>query len=132
MESLIGPILTPRRTEPEDMGDIPNGPSNDEYYHDEYDELRPYHWRDKCRNRPYRHPLTGRYQGYPRNQRHDDPYDVTRKVKVDVPDFDGIYDPNAFVDWLDRLKDYFEFYGMTNIHRLQFAKMKFVGFAKKY
>ncbi|KAJ8436166.1 LOW QUALITY PROTEIN: hypothetical protein Cgig2_002737 [Carnegiea gigantea] len=30
---------------------------------------------------------------------HGDPYDVTRKVKFDVPDFDARPDPNAFVDW---------------------------------
>jgi len=44
--------------------------------------------------------------------------------------FDGRHDPNAFVDWLD-LQDYFEFYGMTDIHRVHFAKMKLVRFDKK-
>lgn len=57
---------------------------------------------------------------------------MTRKIKVDAPDFDGRHDPNAFVDWLDRLEDYFEFYGMTDIHMVRFAKMKLVGSAKKY
>ncbi|KAJ8437295.1 hypothetical protein Cgig2_006399 [Carnegiea gigantea] len=46
-------------------------------------------------------------------------YDVARKVKADVPDLDGKYDPNAFVDWLDRLEDY-------EFHRVCFAKMKLV------
>lgn len=58
--------------------------------------------------------------------------DITRKVKVDVPEFDGKHNPIVFVDWLDCLEDYFEFYGMTDTHRIRFAKMKLIGSAKKY
>jgi len=55
------------------------------------------------------HPSPRTDQGYPRNQIHNDPYDVTRNVKVNVLDFDGRHDSNAFVDWLDRLEEFFEF-----------------------
>lgn len=61
-------------------------------------------------------------QGYPRNQIHDNPCDVTRKVKVDALDFDCRHDPIAFVDWLDRLEDYFEFYFMNDLPGVRFPK----------
>jgi len=53
---------------------------------------------------------------------------VPRNVKVNVPDFDGGHDPDAFADWLhqkglDHLEDHFEFYGMTVTHKVRFAKM---------
>ena len=93
---------------------------------------QPYHCRGRYQDRLYRIPSPRRDQGYPRNQIHEDPYDVTRKVKVDVPNFDGGHDLNAFVDWLDCLEDSFEFYIMNDIHRVCFAKMKLIGCAKKY
>ncbi|KAJ8435372.1 hypothetical protein Cgig2_009128 [Carnegiea gigantea] len=103
-----GRTHVPRRMEPEDIGYKPNVSKDDEYYHEESDGPQPYSHRD---------------QGYPRNQIHDYLYDVTRKVKVDVPNFDGGRDLNAFVDWLDRLEDSFEFYIMNDIHRLNLKQL---------
>ncbi|KAJ8433983.1 hypothetical protein Cgig2_012676 [Carnegiea gigantea] len=37
-----------RSTEPEDIGHIPNGSRDDEYYHDESDGLQPYFCRGRC------------------------------------------------------------------------------------
>ena len=34
--------------------------------------------------------------------------EMVRRVKVDVPDFDGRFDLNMFVDWLDCMEDYFK------------------------
>ena len=44
----------------------------------------------------------------------------------------GRHDPNAIVDWFDRLEDYFEFYGMNDIRGVRFTTMKLVGYAKKH
>ncbi|KAJ8421179.1 hypothetical protein Cgig2_026983 [Carnegiea gigantea] len=107
----------PRRMKLEDISHIPNDCRDDEYCHDESNEL---------------HHSPRRDQGYLKNQIHDDAYDVMRKVKFDVPAFDGTHDLNAFVDWLDCLENYFEFYGMNGIHIVHFFKMKLNGFAKKY
>ena len=87
------------RMEPEDIGHKPNGSRDDEYYHDESDEPRPYQRRGRYEDRHYstiyledtKAILETKY--------------MTKKVTVDVPDFDGSHDPNAFVDWLDRLED---------------------------
>lgn len=53
--------------------------------------------------------------------------DITRRVKVDTPSFDGSLDPSVFVDWLHSLEDYFDWCGMTDDKKVLFAKMKLVG-----
>ena len=40
---------------------------------------------------------------------------MTRRVKVDVPNFNGRFDPNVFVDWLDSLENYSKWYGIIDI-----------------
>ncbi|KAA8521663.1 hypothetical protein F0562_012347 [Nyssa sinensis] len=37
-----------------------------------------------------------------------DDNDITKKVKVEAPSFDGRLDPSAFLDWLVDIKDYFD------------------------
>lgn len=37
--------------------------------------------------------------------------DITRKVKVGIPSFDGQLDPKAFTDWLVDIEQYFDWYG---------------------
>jgi len=58
--------------------------------------------------------------------------DITWKVKVDVPSFDGKIDAITFSDWLGTMEDYFDWYEMSNIEWAQFAKMKLVGPARKF
>ncbi|KAH7865207.1 hypothetical protein Vadar_003673 [Vaccinium darrowii] len=58
--------------------------------------------------------------------------DITRRVKVDTPSFDGSLDPSVFIDWLHSLEDYFDWCGMTDEKKVLFAKMKLVGSAKVY
>lgn len=36
--------------------------------------------------------------------------DITKRVKVEVPDFDGQWNPSFFYDWLIALEDYFAWY----------------------
>ena len=50
-------------------------------------------------------------------------FGITRKVKVDVTIFDGKIDVTTFSDWLVAIEDYFDWYEMSNIERVQFTKM---------
>ncbi|XP_024200577.1 uncharacterized protein LOC112203910 [Rosa chinensis] len=56
--------------------------------------------------------------------------DITKKVKVEVPDFEGKTDPIVFSDWLARIEEYFDWYDMDDERRVRFAKMKLVLLAK--
>lgn len=56
--------------------------------------------------------------------------DITKKVRVDIPDFDGIIDPKVFSDWLAILEHYFDWYDMTDERKAKFAVMKLVGQAQ--
>ena len=51
-------------------------------------------------------------------------------LRVDVPDFSGKLDPQAFTDWMTALEDYFDWYGMTEERKVRFAKMKLKGQAR--
>jgi len=63
---------------------------------------------------------------------HEGYSDITRKVKVHVLAYDGRLDANTFSDWLIAMKDYFDWYGMSDIECVRFAKMKLVGPARKF
>ncbi|KAF2323078.1 hypothetical protein GH714_033197 [Hevea brasiliensis] len=39
--------------------------------------------------------------------------DITTKVKLNAPEYAGKLDPNAFIDWLDGLEEYCDFYHKT-------------------
>ena len=48
--------------------------------------------------------------------------DITRKVKVDVPSFDGKIDATTYSYWLVVMEDYFDWWEMSDIERVRFAK----------
>jgi len=59
-----------------------------------------------------RRPRFQHYRGDPRNRgRRGTGYqpldELTKRMKVDVPDFHGKLEPNAFEDWLTAIEDYF-------------------------
>lgn len=58
--------------------------------------------------------------------------DITKKVTVEAPSFDGRHDPKAFSDWLSVIDDYFDWYDMRDERRIRFAKMKLSGPARIY
>ena len=58
--------------------------------------------------------------------------DITKKVKVNAPEFDGRMDPNVFSDWLVAIEEYFDWYEMIDSERVRFAKMKLINSAKMY
>ncbi|KAL6134310.1 hypothetical protein ACLB2K_066542 [Fragaria x ananassa] len=54
--------------------------------------------------------------------------DITKKIKVDVLDFEGRTDPTVFSNWLARIEEYFDWY--DDERQVRFAKMKLVLLAK--
>ena len=58
--------------------------------------------------------------------------DITKKIKVTAPEFDGRMDPNAFSNWLVSIKEYFDLYEMIDSERIRFTKMKLTNSAKMY
>lgn len=56
--------------------------------------------------------------------------DFTRNMKVDVTDFNGKFDPDAFHDWMVSLEDYFEWFAVPANRRVRFVKLKLKGVAR--
>ncbi|KAK8923695.1 hypothetical protein KSP39_PZI019139 [Platanthera zijinensis] len=119
----------PRRPphEPRDRGP-PLGPRD--YHHDEY--YPP--------GRRERGPPPARHdyfqddypEEYPDPRRGGHYLDITRRIRLDAPSFDGRLDPKAFSDWLLDMDHYFEWYDMSDERCVRFAKMKLVGQAKVF
>ena len=45
---------------------------------------------------------------YKRREYRDEAEDITKKVRVEVPNFEGRIDPQVFLDWLTSLERYFD------------------------
>ena len=56
--------------------------------------------------------------------------DITKKIKMEVPDFEGRIHPIAFSDWIASNEEYFDWYNMLDEQRVRFAKIKLVELAK--
>ncbi|KAK8951463.1 hypothetical protein KSP39_PZI004161 [Platanthera zijinensis] len=65
-------------------------------------------------------------------RRGDRAFDITRRIRLDAPTFDGRLEPKAFSDWLLDMDHYFDWYDMSDERCVRFAKMKLVGQAKVY
>ena len=57
---------------------------------------------------------------------------ITKKVKVSAPQFDGRMDPNDLSNWLVAIEEYFDWYEMIDSERIRFDKMKLTNSAKIY
>ncbi|KAK8963965.1 Exonuclease 1 [Platanthera guangdongensis] len=87
---------------------------------------------------PQRGPPPARYdyvhddypEDYPDPRRGGHHHDITRRIRLDAPSFDGRLDPKAFSDWLLDMDHYFEWYDMSDERCVRFAKMKLIGQAK--
>ena len=55
--------------------------------------------------------------------------DITKKVRVEVLDFDGRIDPQVLLD-LPTLERYFDWYDMSDERNVRFAVMKLIGQAQ--
>jgi len=56
---------------------------------------------------------------------------IIRKVKVYAPSFDRKIYATTFSDRIDAMKHYFDWYEMSDIERVRFAKIKVIRPARK-
>lgn len=47
---------------------------------------------------------------------------VTKKCRREVNPFDNIFNPKTFSDWLMELEDYFDWFNMSEEHKIQFLE----------
>ena len=57
---------------------------------------------------------------------------ILRTVRADPPTFDGSWDPRVYLDWEANMDRYYEWFEMTDLRRVCFAKMKLLGQAQTY
>lgn len=62
----------------------------------------------------------------------DDFNDPSKRIKVEAPTYDDIYNPNKFLNWLVQINEFFNWYKINDYQRVIFIKMKLVGHAKIY
>ncbi|KAI9181871.1 hypothetical protein LWI28_019506 [Acer negundo] len=55
--------------------------------------------------------------------------EITKRMKVEVSDFLGKLDPDAFYDWITTLEDYFNWFSVPEERRVRFVKLKLKGSA---
>jgi len=55
-----------------------------------------------------------------------------KSIKIDVPNFDGRYDPQLFIDWTLQLDKYFTLYELTEPSKVKYAAIKLSGQASQY
>lgn len=72
-------------------------------------------------NQPFRGRPVEQFH-LPQTRFYHDKQDIFRRVKVDAPEYDGRLDPNAFLDWLASIEDFFEWYETTDAQHVRFAK----------
>ncbi|KAL5800191.1 hypothetical protein ACOSQ4_033075 [Xanthoceras sorbifolium] len=53
--------------------------------------------------------------------------ELTKRMKVEVSDFLGKLDPDAFQDWVTALKDYFDWFLVPEDRKVRFVKLKLKG-----
>jgi len=52
--------------------------------------------------------------------------------KVDIPDFFGKLEPNAFEDWLTAIEDYFDWFAVSEDRKVRYVRMKLKGHARAW
>ena len=138
--------MTP--TEPESLRSIPRGPRvhhhefTTEYnsrrlHHDFIEEAHRIHAEPESPSPPplgpraQCHDLTPEYNPrYPYQDFVDQEERVFRSNRPYAPTFDG--NPEVYVDWEEKMDQYFEFDEMSEVTKCQFAKSKLVRHAKAY
>nr|TKR98577.1 hypothetical protein D5086_0000201680 [Populus alba] len=85
-----------------------------------------------------RHPRVQQYrEDFPRirdrrimdNQPIDE---LTKRIKIDVPDFYGKLDPHAFEDWLTAIEDYFDWFVVAENRKTRYVRLKLKGHARAW
>ena len=57
---------------------------------------------------------------------------VLRNVKVEAPSFDGSLDFKEYLDWEVDIDHFFEWYDMSEVQKIKFAKIKLISQSKLY
>ena len=68
-----------------------------------------------------RRPRKAMHRGHAVHQPLDE---LTKQMKVDVPDFFGNLEPNAFEDWLIAIEDYFDWFAVLEYRKVHYVRMK--------
>lgn len=56
---------------------------------------------------------------------------IRKKVKMELPVFNGKLNPTIFADWQSAMEEYFDLYDLSDDQRVRFAKMKLTTLAKE-
>ncbi|WMV27077.1 hypothetical protein MTR67_020462 [Solanum verrucosum] len=56
---------------------------------------------------------------------------IRKKVKMELPVFNGKLNPTIFADWLSAMEEYFDLYDLSDDRRVRFAKTKLTTLAKE-
>ncbi|KAK0580604.1 hypothetical protein LWI29_004016 [Acer saccharum] len=78
-----------------------------------------------------------RHRAVPRQPRNTDVRrnvldEFTRRMKVEVADFCGKLNPDAFFDWVTSLEDYFDWFSVPEERKVRFVKLKLKGPARAW
>ena len=74
-----------------------------------------------------------RQAGYRGQIVHQPPLDeLTKRMKIDVPDFLSKLEPNAFEDWLTAIEDYFDWFTVSEDRKVRYVRMKLKGHARAW
>ena len=77
--------------------------------------------RDNRRSNNYKEPRNTDPETDHRNV-HESYSDITQKVKVNVPSFDGKIDATHFSNWMVAMEGYFDWYEMSDIERVRLLR----------
>jgi hypothetical protein len=58
--------------------------------------------------------------------------ELTKRMKIDVPDFHGKLDPHAFEDWLTAIEDYFDWFAVSENRKTRCVRLKLKGHARAW
>jgi len=50
--------------------------------------------------------------------RHTDDDDITHRIKVEAPTFNGVHDSRVFSDWLANMDYYFDWYRISEVRKI--------------
>ncbi|KAH6800862.1 hypothetical protein C2S52_001326 [Perilla frutescens var. hirtella] len=90
--------------------------------------FEPYQRRDRPRQ-PYRRAA----RAYPPFQpRRADPDSLLNNIKISIPAFEGLHDPDLYLDWERKVNKIFECYDFPEVKKVQLASMKFTGNAASW
>jgi len=62
----------------------------------------------------------------------DDDDEIVCRIKLDSPTFDGVHNPKVFCDWLADLGYYFDWYKISQEHKVRLARMRLTGSVRVY